>query len=124
MLFSTNMAKRNKSLSNVGSILAVLGGAIEVAVGVLMLIGGTLESIVDIFNTANWVSSIGGGLESLIVAIILIVIGVLSILLALGRFGLDWIVLGILLIVLGVVGSGIGGLLVIIGGILFLIAGL
>jgi hypothetical protein len=118
------MAKRNKSLSNVGTILGVLGGAIEVAVGVLMLIGGTLESIVVIFNTANWVSKIGGELETLIVAIILIVIGVLSILLALGRFGLDWIVLGILLIVLGVVGSGIGGLLVIIGGILFLIAGL
>ncbi|MBY9001126.1 MAG: hypothetical protein KGD64_09445 [Candidatus Heimdallarchaeota archaeon] len=118
------MAKRNKSLSNVGSILAVLGGAIEIAIGVLTLIGETLGGIVDIFNTANWVSSLGGGLESLIIAIILIVIGVISILLALGRFGLDWIILGIILIVLGVVGSGIGGLLVIIGGILFLIAGL
>ncbi|MHA1551759.1 MAG: hypothetical protein ACTSQC_07425 [Candidatus Heimdallarchaeaceae archaeon] len=122
------MAKRNKSLSNVGSILAVLGGAIEVAVGVLMLIGETLGGIVDIFNTANWLGDLVGGLGAIVGAIILIVIGVLSILLALGRFGLDWIVdwivLGILLIVLGVVGSGIGGLLVIIGGILFLIAGL
>ncbi len=118
------MAKRNKSLSNVGSILAVLGGAIEVAVGVLMLIGETLGGVVDIFNTANWLGDLTAGLGAIVGAIILIVIGVLSILLALGRFGLDWIILGILLIVLGVVGSGIGGLLVIIGGILFLIAGL
>ncbi len=118
------MAKRNKSLSHVGSILAVLGGAIEVAVGVLTILGEALGGIVDIFNKANWVSELGGGLEALVIGIILIAIGVISILLALGRFGLDWIILGILLIVLGIVGSGIGGLLVIIGGILFLIAGL
>ena len=117
------MAKKNKSLANWGSILGIVGGIIEVAVGVLWLIGGIIESVVDIFNTANW---IGGnlGLEATIAAIILIVIGALSILLALGRFGLDYIVIGILLIVLGIVGGGIGGLLVIIGGILFLIAGL
>jgi hypothetical protein len=117
------MAKKNKSLANWGSILGVVGGIIEVVVGVLWLIGGILESIIDIFNTANW---IGGnlGLATTIAAIILIVIGALSILLALGRFGLDYIVIGILLIVLGIVGGGIGGLLVIIGGILFLIAGL
>ncbi|MCK4895774.1 MAG: hypothetical protein KAS47_03140, partial [Candidatus Heimdallarchaeota archaeon] len=60
------MAKRNKSLSNVGSILAVLGGAIEVAIGVLMLIGDVLGEIVDIFNTANWVGDLVGGLGSIV----------------------------------------------------------
>ncbi|NPD87448.1 MAG: hypothetical protein HGN29_01910 [Asgard group archaeon] len=117
------MAKKNKSLANWGSIFGIIGGIIEIIVGVLMAIGGILESVLDIFNTANW---IGGnlGLSVLIAAIILIAIGALSILLALGRFGLDYIVIGILLIVLGIVGGGIGGLLVIIGGILFLIAGL
>ena len=100
-----------------------MGGIIEVVVGVLWLIGNIIEDIVNIFNTANWV---GGnlGLDAFIAAIILIIVGALSILLALGRFGLDYIVIGILLIVLGIVGGGIGGLLVIIGGILFLIAGL
>lgn len=117
------MAKKNKSLANWGSIFGIIGGIIEVVVGVLMIIGGILESVLDIFNTANWV---GGnlGLSALIAAIILIVIGALSILLALGRFGLNYVVIGILLIVLGIVGGGIGGLLVIIGGVLFLIAGL
>ena len=118
------MAKRNAGLANVGSILSVLGGAIEIAVGVLTIIGEALGGIVDIFNTANWVADIGSGLGNIILGIILIAIGVVTVLLALGRFGLDWIILGILLIVLGVVGGGIGGLLVIIGGILFLIAGL
>ena len=115
------MAKKNKKLANWGSILALIGGIIEAAVGVLMLIGGLLEEILDIFNTASWVGNFG---PPLVHAIILIVIGVLSILIALGRFGLDWIAIGILLIILGIVGSGIGGLLVIIGGILFLIAAL
>ncbi|MHA1953360.1 MAG: hypothetical protein ACXAAM_04005 [Candidatus Heimdallarchaeaceae archaeon] len=117
------MAKKNKSLANWGSIFGIIGGIIEVVVGVLWLIGDIITDIIDIFNTANW---IGGnlGLETLIAAIILIVIGALSILLALGRFGLNYVVIGILLIVLGIVGGGIGGLLVIIGGVLFLIAGL
>ena len=75
------MAKRNKSLSHVGSILAVLGGAIEVAVGVLMLLEETLGGIVDIFNTANWLGNLVGGLGTIVGAIILIVIGVLTILL-------------------------------------------
>ena len=116
------MAKKNKSLANWGSILGIIGGIIEIVVGVLWIIGGIIDNV-DIFNTYNWV---GGnlGLDALIAAIILIVIGALSLLLALGRFGLDYIVIGILLIVLGVVGGGIGGLLVIIGGVLFLIAGL
>lgn len=117
------MAKKNKSLANWGSIFGIIGGIIEIVVGVLWLIGNILEGIIDIFNTANW---IGGnlGLEATIAAIILIVIGAVSLLLALGRFGLDYVVIGILLIVLGIVGGGIGGLLVLIGGILFLIAGL
>ncbi|MCG3222031.1 MAG: hypothetical protein H7641_11695 [Candidatus Heimdallarchaeota archaeon] len=117
------MAKKNKSLANWGSILGIIGGIIEIVVGVLWLIGNILEDIISIFNTANW---LGGnlGLDYVIAAIILIVIGAVSVLLALGRFGLDYVVIGILLIVLGIVGGGIGGLLVLIGGILFLIAGL
>ena len=115
------MAKKNKSLANWGSIFGIVGGIIEVVVGVLWIIGDIIASVVEIFNKVNWV---GGYLEPTIAAIVLIVIGALSILLALGRFGLDYIVIGILLIVLGIVGGGIGGLLVLIGGILFLIAGL
>ena len=117
------MAKKRKNLANWGSIFGVVGGIIEVVVGVLWIIGGIIDSIVDIFNKFNWIGT-NLGLDYIIAAIILIVIGALSVLLALGRFGLDYVVIGILLIVLGIVGGGIGGLLVLIGGILFLIAGL
>ena len=118
------MARKRKGLANWGSIFGIIGGAIEIAVGVLMIIGNILTNIIEIFNTANWLGNLVGGGNDLIGPIILIVIGALSLLLALGRFGLDYIVIGILLIVFGIVGSGIGGLLVLIGGILFLIAGL
>lgn len=116
------MAKKNKKLANWGSIFGVIGGIIEIVIGVLWIIGDILAEVVQIFNYVNWVGGLSA--NAILSAIVLIVIGVISLLLALGRFGLDWVVLGILLIVLGIVGGGIGGLLILIGGILFLIAGI
>ncbi len=111
-----------KQLANWGSILALIGGILEVAVGVLMLIGGILESILDIFNKSNWLGPLVG--NDLVSAIILIVVGVIVILIAIGRFGLNYTVIAIIFIILGIIGSSLAALLILIGGILYLIAAL
>ncbi|MHA1303198.1 MAG: hypothetical protein ACTSQE_08525 [Candidatus Heimdallarchaeaceae archaeon] len=109
-----------KDLTKWGSTLAIIGGVIWLVVGVLMLIGNLLESIVNIFNMASY----GGNLFGVTMhAIILIVIGAITILMSIGRFELKETAQGIFLIVFGIIGSGLPGLLVIIGGILFIIAG-
>lgn len=121
------MAKKNKQLANWGSTLGAIGGILWIIIGVLMVIGvaaSGILSVIDVFNTYNWIAGLGGGLTALVSGIIWIAIGAFVLLLSIGRFGLNWVAIGIILIVFAIIGSGIPAILVLIGGILFIIAGL
>lgn len=116
------MAKK-KELARWGTIFGVLGGAFWIIVGVLTILETIAAGIMDVFYTASWLDKVGGGLQPLILGIILIAIGALVVLLCLGRFGLSYVVIGILLIVFAIIGSGLPAILTLIGGIFFIIAG-
>ncbi|UJG40763.1 MAG: hypothetical protein K9W45_13120 [Candidatus Heimdallarchaeum aukensis] len=114
------MAKK-ANIAKWGRILALIGGILWVALGVLMLLGDILSSIVSLFTSL----SLGGNLaNAIIAAIILIAVGAITILISLGRFGLKELVTGIIFIILGIIGGGLVAILVLIAGILLVIAGL
>ena len=116
------MAKK-KQWAQWGTIFGVLGGALWIVMGILSILEQALGGVLDAFYTASWLNSIGGGLEALVIGIIMIALGALVVLLCLGRFGLNYVLIGILLIVFAIIGSGIPAILILIGGIFFIIAG-
>jgi hypothetical protein len=117
------MARKRSAWAHWGTILGVLAGAFYIVVGVLTILGTIAQGILDVFYTASWLNRIGGGLEALILGIIMIVLGVLIVLLCIGRFGLNYVVIGILLIIFAIIGSGLPAILALIAGIFFIIAG-
>ena len=107
-----------------GRILGALAGILWIVSGVLQAIGGILgENFTNIINTATWLDGLGGVITDLIYAIIIIVICVLVLLLSIGRFGINYVVIGILLIVFAFVSGGLPAILALIGGIFYIIAG-
>jgi hypothetical protein len=107
-----------------GRILGALAGILWIVSGILQAIGGILgDNFTNIINTAAWLEGLGGVVTGLIYAIIIIVIGVLVLLLSIGRFGINYVVIGILLIVFAIVASGLPAILALIGGIFYIIAG-
>ncbi len=117
------MAKK-KQWAAWGRILGALAGILWIVSGVLQAIGGILgENFTNIINTATWLDGLGGVITDLIYAIIIIVIGVLVLLLSIGRFGINYVVIGILLIVFAFISGGLPAILALIGGIFYIIAG-
>ncbi len=115
---------RKSSWATWGRILGAIAGILWIVSGVLQLIGDILgESFTNIVNTAAWLNGLGGVITDLIYAIVIIVIGVLVFLLSVGRFGIKYLIIGILLIVFAIIGSGLPAILALIGGIFYIIAG-
>ena len=97
----------NKSgLTNIGLILALIGG-------ILMIVQGVLMIFLDTFAYGNFLGGVVGG-------IIAILIGVALVFIWQGKVKLEGLVLGIVVLVLGIIGSGlfslagIGGILIIV----------
>ena len=117
------MARRS-SWAEAGRILGAISGILLIASGILQLIGGILgDNVWDIVNFAGWLNDLGGVITGVIYAIIIIVIGVLVLLLSIGRFGMNYILIGILLIIFAIIAGGLPALLALIAGICYIVAG-
>jgi len=115
---------RKSTWAELGRIFGALSGILLIVSGVLQAIGNIFdESVWDIVNTAGWLNNVSSSIEGLVYAIIIIVIGVLILLLSIGRFGLKYVVIGILLIVFAIIAGGLPAILALIGGIFYIIAG-
>ena len=115
---------RKSSWAEAGRILGAIAGILWIVSGILQIIGTVLgDNIVAIINTAAWLYDLGGVITGLIYAIIIIVIGVLVLLLSVGRFHISYVLLGILLIIFAIIASGLPALLALIGGICYIVAG-
>ena len=99
------------SVSRIAYILAIIGGILLVIFGLLSLIGSSFGP-----SYLYWGWGIAGFAFS---GIISIVCGVIAIIGAKSASTLLW---AIVLIVVGIIGGGLGGLLVVFGGLLGLIA--
>ncbi len=108
----------------IAKLFAGLGGIIYLLVGILLLIGNILDDILLTLSQISLMGQIGLSLDLLVRAIIYIVLGVLVLSLGTGRISESQVIIGIVLIIIGVVGGGLAGLLTIIGGIFFILAGL
>ena len=99
------------SISQIAYILALIGGILLVIFGLISLIG---SSFGPSFLYWGWgfASFAYGGIISIICGIIAII----------GARSASTLVWAIVLIIVGIVGGGLGGLLVVLGGLLGLIA--
>ncbi len=96
-------------ISRIAYILSVLGGVLLIVLGLLSFIGYSTENFRSILHWGFFAYS----------DIIAIICGVIAVIGAKSAATLVW---AIVLIVVGIVGSGLGGLLVVLGGLLGLIA--
>jgi hypothetical protein len=95
-------------VSRIAYILALVGGILMVIFGLLSLIGSRYENFEPFLH---WGFAYG--------SIVTIICGVIAIVGAKSATILVW---AIVLIIVGMIGGGLGGLLVVLGGILGLIA--
>ncbi len=116
-----------KDFEKWGKIFAQVGGAFFIIGGIFLILNiflmyalGTLESNLLVKGFFLSMININGVLGAIIVATITILLGLAAIVLTLSKMKDFWI--AILLIIVAIVGLGLSGLLVFIGGILYLIA--
>ena len=102
------MRRGKGTLGYLGYILAIVGGIIMVILGLLSMLS---------YAVALPFSSPIGGFFG--VGIITIILGIVAVVLSKRVYELLW---AVVLVVIGFLGGGIGGLLVLIGGILGLLA--
>jgi hypothetical protein len=122
--FYTLSMARKSSWAEVGRILGAISGILLIVSGILQLIGGILgDNVWAVVNFAGWLNDLGGVITGVIYAIIIIVLGVLILLLSIGRFGLNYVLIGILLIIFAIIAGGLPALLALIGGICYIVAG-
>jgi hypothetical protein len=100
------MSMADSSLSRIASFLALAGGVLMVAFGVLALIESSLGGALT-----HWDFAYGGAVT--------LVCGIVALI---GSKNVGVTIWAIMLIVVGAIGGGLGGLLVILGGILGLLA--
>ena len=100
------------SLGQVAYVLALIGGVILIIMGLLSFEGMAIQALMVM---PSLFSSFGGSFG----AIIEIVLGIVAIYGARRATDLVW---AIVLIVVGIIAGGLGGILVLLGGILGLIA--
>ncbi|MHA1992193.1 MAG: hypothetical protein ACW981_18805 [Candidatus Hodarchaeales archaeon] len=120
------MAKKS-GLSDLGVILALIGGIIMAVYGILRIVGVFVSEANDLLQSAFDVDllsgSIGGDNGALVAGVIALVLGLVVIWVwkekkASGDGILLW---GIVFIVFGLIGGSLGGLLLLIGGLLLVI---
>ena len=120
------MAKKS-GLSDLGVILALIGGIIMAIYGILRIVGVFVAEANDVLSSAFDVEllsgSIGGENGVLIAGVIALVLGLIVIWVwkerkASGDGILLW---GIVFIVFGLIGGSLGGLLLLLGGILLVL---
>lgn len=122
------MAKAS-GLTDIGNILALVGGIIMVIFGILEIVNSvasSLSSSLDTVTKYNYhLYNFGTGtLGGVIDGIILLVLGIVLIYIykeKKAKSGDEILIFGIIYIVLGVLAWGIGGILSVIGGILLII---
>jgi len=100
------------SLGRVAYILALIGGIILIIMGLLSFVGMAIQALMVMPSV---IGSFGGSVG----AIIEIILGIVAIYGAGSATDLVW---AIVLIVVGIIAGGLGGILVLLGGILGLIA--
>ena len=115
------MAKK-KEWAQWGTIFGILGGALMIVGGVLKVLETIAVGFVDVIYKGSWLNGLGG-ITPLIIGIIWIALGALVVLICIGRFGMSYVPIGIILIVFAIIGSGLPAILILIGGIFFIIAG-
>jgi len=102
------MKKGKGSLGYFGYILAIVGGILMIIFGLLSLIGYAIS-----IPFPSLVGGFGfGGIISIILGIVAVV----------GSKRVTELIWAIVLIIVGFIGGGIGGLLVLLGGVLGLLA--
>jgi hypothetical protein len=96
----------DRSLTRIASILVLVGGVIMVAFGILAILESSIGGMYF-----HWDFAYGGALT--------LVCGIIALI---GSRSVGVLVWSIVLIIIGVLGGGLGGLLVILGGIIGLLA--
>jgi hypothetical protein len=96
-------------ISRIAYVTALLGGILLVILGLLSFIGYSIENFRSVLHWESFAYD----------DIVAIICGVIAIIGAKSAGTLVW---AIVLIVVGIVGGGLGGLLVVLGGLLGLIA--
>jgi hypothetical protein len=96
------------SISRIAYILALIGGILLIIFGLIDLIGFTGLAI---FHFSFYVFAYAG--------LVAIICGIIAIIGARSASTLVW---AIILIIVGIIGEGLGGILVILGGLIGLIA--
>lgn len=114
---------RKSTWATWGLILGAIAGILWIISGISMALGGILGGIDAFSDTVTWLDNIGGGLTNVIYGIIIAVIGLVVLLLSIGRFGMKYVFIGIILIVFAIVAGGLPALLALIGGIFYIVAG-
>lgn len=99
------------SVSRIAYILALIGGILLVIFGLISFIGSSFGPSV-LYWGWGFASFAYGGIVSIICGVIALI----------GAKSANTLVWAIILIVVGIIGGGLGGLLVVLGGLLGLIA--
>lgn len=116
--FSIMEREKMSDLKKIGSLLVLIGGIIGLIQGILMIIGSPF-SILPVLGDFGLGSLISGILLILFSLIALVNSGAIHI--GALEFGNKWVIVLVMGILMYVFGSGLGGVLVIIGAILWLI---
>ena len=108
-----------------GLVLGAIAGALWILTGLSMAIeGGFLGSAFDGFTgTVSWLDDALGATKYIVSGIIIAVIGVLTLLISIGRLGINYVFIGVILIIFAIIAAGIPGFLALVGGIFYIIAG-
>ncbi|MFW9780598.1 MAG: hypothetical protein ACFFE8_17280 [Candidatus Heimdallarchaeota archaeon] len=120
------MAKKS-GIGDLGILLALIGGILMAVFGILRIVGSFMAEVNDLLQTLFDVNFVGGflgengGLISGAIALLLGVIVIWAWRTKQVSSGNDLLLWGIIYIVLGLIGGSLGGMLVLLGGILFVI---
>jgi hypothetical protein len=99
------------SISQVAYILALIGGILMVIFGLLDIVGASISGFEIIGRPYFFAFGLAG--------VVTLIMGIIAIIGARSASTLVW---AIILIIVGLIGGGLGGLLVLLGGIIGLIA--
>ena len=118
-------------LKFIGKILGGIGGLLMILIGIILIINKLLDQTIVNLKISGFdlgvnfiANTVGGDLNWLISAVLMILLGLITIYgysQLDGRSQSDLFVWGIIYIVIGLIGAGLGGFLAIIAGIVLII---
>jgi len=115
---------RKKEWATWGLVLGAIAGVLWILTGLSMAIeGGFLGAFDGFTNTVSWLDDALGATRFIISGIIIAVIGVFTLLVSIGRIGINYVFIGVILIIFAIIGGGIPAILALVGGIFYIIAG-